>query len=64
MKILVLNSGSSSQKSCLYEIGATLPDHPPAPLWEGKVEFGGVTAAITVKTSTSCLGREALGLIR
>ncbi|PYX04091.1 MAG: acetate kinase [Acidobacteria bacterium] len=39
MKILVLNSGSSSQKSSLYEIGGTLPDDPPAPLWEGKIEW-------------------------
>ncbi len=33
MKILVLNAGSSSQKSRLYEIGETLPDHAPTPLW-------------------------------
>jgi acetate kinase len=39
MKILVLNSGSSSQKSSLYEIGETLPDDPPTPLWEGKIEW-------------------------
>ena len=51
MKILVLNSGSSSQKACLYEIGASLPDHPPACLWEGRVEFGGDTAAIVAKNS-------------
>ncbi len=41
MKILVLNSGSSSQKSCLYDIGKTLPEHPPAPVWEGKIEWDG-----------------------
>src|SRR5262245_12779750 len=58
MKILVLNSGSSSQKACLYEIGATLPDHPPACLWEGKVEFGGGTAAITVKNSHTVVQKE------
>ncbi len=39
MKVLVLNSGSSSQKSCLYEIGDTLPDAAPASAWEGKIEF-------------------------
>jgi acetate kinase len=39
MKILVLNAGSSSQKSCLYELGDTLPDAPPEPLWEGKVDW-------------------------
>src|SRR5437660_2533571 len=41
MKILVLNSGSSSQKSCLYDIGKTLPEHPPAPAWEGNIEWDG-----------------------
>jgi acetate kinase len=40
MKILVLNSGSSSQKSCLYELGAVLPQYPPEPLWHGKIEWG------------------------
>src|SRR5207237_10392005 len=39
MKILVLNSGSSSQKNSLYEIGETLPDDPATPLWEGKIEW-------------------------
>src|SRR5271165_2174620 len=38
MKILVLNSGSSSQKACLYEIGETLPNHPSACLWEGRID--------------------------
>ena len=52
MKILVLNSGSSSQKACLYAIGATLPERPPTPLWEGRIEWHGDTAAITVRNST------------
>jgi acetate kinase len=60
MKILVLNSGSSSQKACLYEIGATLPDHPPTCLWEGKVEFGGDTAAIAVKNSQGVAQKEQI----
>lgn len=51
MKILVLNSGSSSQKSCVYEIGDSLPDDPPDPLWEAKIEWDGNTAEIRVKTS-------------
>ena len=41
MKILVLNSGSSSQKSCLYEIGDVLPEDPPACLWQGRIEWDG-----------------------
>ena len=61
MKILVLNSGSSSQKACLYEIGETLPDHPPACLWEGRIEWGGDTAAITVKNSEGVVQRRING---
>ncbi|MBD2088621.1 acetate kinase [Microcoleus sp. FACHB-1515] len=38
MKILILNAGSSSQKSCLYDIDA-LPDLPPEPLWEGSIDW-------------------------
>jgi len=49
MKVLVLNSGSSSQKSCLYEIGDTLPHDPPACLWEAKVEWEGEFAEAEVK---------------
>ena len=63
MKILVLNSGSSSQKACLYEVGATLPEHPPACLWEGKIEFGGDTAAITVKNSHALVEREQVRIV-
>ena len=45
MKILVLNAGSSSQKSCLYQLtAATLPQQPPVPLWEGHIDW---TAADT-----------------
>lgn len=39
MKILVLNAGSSSQKSCLYQLDDTLPELPPLPLWEAKVDW-------------------------
>ncbi len=39
MKILVLNAGSSSQKSRLYDIGDTLPVEPPEPLWEGDADW-------------------------
>src|SRR5213595_2932323 len=51
MKILVLNSGSSSQKSCLYDIGNTFPAHPPAPTWEGKIEWNGDHADIQAQNS-------------
>ena len=52
MKILVLNSGSSSQKSCVYEIGEALPAAPPAPLWEGKIEWEGARAKLRVRASS------------
>jgi len=51
MKILVLNSGSSSLKSSLYEIGETLPDDPPPPLWEGKIEWHDEVAKAEVKNA-------------
>jgi len=60
MKILVLNSGSSSQKACLYEIGEGLPDQAPLPLWEGKIEWCGERATITVKNSKGITFKEEL----
>src|SRR5271166_4759453 len=39
MKILVLNSGSSSQKACLYHLNGPPPDAPPKPLWKGNLEW-------------------------
>jgi acetate kinase len=51
MKILTLNSGSSSQKTCLYEVGETLPADPPACLWEGKIEWDGDGAVALIKNS-------------
>jgi acetate kinase len=51
MKVLVLNSGSSSQKSCLYEIGDTLPDEPPGCIWEGKIEWADDKAEYSIKNS-------------
>ncbi|MBD2055083.1 acetate kinase [Oculatella sp. FACHB-28] len=54
MKILVLNAGSSSQKSCLYEIADDgLPNQSPLPLWEAKVDWTHHSgfAEIEVKTA-------------
>ncbi|ELR98997.1 acetate kinase [Gloeocapsa sp. PCC 73106] len=40
MKILVLNAGSSSQKSCLYQLPETgLPEHPPSSLWSATIDW-------------------------
>ncbi len=58
MKILVLNSGSSSQKTCLYEIGDTLHANPPACLWEGKIESDGAEASVAVKNSHGVAERD------
>jgi acetate kinase len=49
MNVLVLNSGSSSQKCCLYEIGDTLPGDPPPSVWEGKIEWADDTAQYSIK---------------
>jgi len=51
MKILVLNSGSSSQKSYLYEIAEPLPERAPAPLWQGKIEWEGERAVVEVRNA-------------
>jgi acetate kinase len=58
MKVLVLNSGSSSQKACLYEIGETLPTQPPPCLWEGRIEWGTEVATLSAKNSQGGTQRE------
>src|SRR5580704_3956071 len=58
MKILVLNSGSSSQKSCLYEIGDSVPDDPPPPQWEGKIEWDGEVAEVSLKNAKGAARKE------
>jgi len=40
MKILVLNAGSSSHKSCLFDLAADLaPAQAPIPLWRGQLDW-------------------------
>jgi acetate kinase len=52
MKVLVLNAGSSSHKSCLYELTETLPQRSPKPLWEADIDWTGTTEGIlTVKAN-------------
>ena len=54
MKILVLNAGSSSQKSCVYDIvGTTLPSRPPQPLWESTVDWTHHQGMAEVKIKTA-----------
>ncbi|MBE9009784.1 acetate kinase [Pseudanabaenaceae cyanobacterium LEGE 13415] len=39
MKVLVLNAGSSSQKSCLYDLTEPLSIDAPSPLWEAQIDW-------------------------
>ncbi|HAC66255.1 MAG TPA: acetate kinase [Cyanothece sp. UBA12306] len=40
MKILILNAGSSSQKSCLYDLKEdSLNDHPLDPIWSANIDW-------------------------
>ncbi len=52
MKILVLNAGSSSQKSRLYEIGETLSATAPKPLWAADADWTKDKGAASLDIST------------
>src|SRR5437868_3029680 len=60
MKILVLNSGSSSQKASLYDLQSPLPQDPPEPLWEGKLECRDDRATLEARTSSGAVTKENL----
>src|SRR5271155_2568671 len=60
MKILVLNSGSSSQKSSLFEIADAIPENPPEPVWQAQVEWKGDQAELRVKTSQGAECKEQI----
>jgi acetate kinase len=60
MKILVLNSGSSSQKARLYDLPGPLPDSPASPVWEGKVEWAENVASLEVRSSNSAVLKKQL----
>lgn len=51
MKILVLNSGSSTQKSALFELASQPWFEPIAPIWEGKLEWDGDQETLTVENA-------------
>ncbi len=53
MKILVLNAGSSSQKSRLYELGDGFPDQPQEPLWEADADWSERQGETRCKITTS-----------
>jgi acetate kinase len=58
MKILVLNSGSSSQKSSLYDLREPLAALAPEPLWQGEIEWSGADANIKIATSAGAKIKE------
>ena len=62
MKILVLNSGSSSQKSSLYEVGAELPEAPPEPVWEAAIDWNGDRPQMWAKNSRGATLRDRVGV--
>ncbi|HYT36767.1 MAG TPA: hypothetical protein VEL49_06250, partial [Ktedonobacteraceae bacterium] len=53
VKILVLNAGSSSQKSRLYEIADSgkVPELAPAPLWQAEADWTHHRGTTEVKIS-------------
>ena len=53
MKILVLNAGSSSQKSCLYELNDVLPNRPPQPVWEAQIDWNHRQGVAQLKVETA-----------
>lgn len=61
MRILVLNAGSSSQKSCLYDLPeGAVPVSAPTPLWEAKIDWTHQqdVAEIEVKTKLGATLKE------
>src|SRR5690348_17268237 len=54
MKILVLNAGSSSQKSSFYDVaGDQLPEQPLTPLWEAQIDWTHQQGVAEVKAKTA-----------
>src|SRR5436309_1120353 len=62
MKILVLNSGSSSQKASLYDFTDPLPSSPTAALWDGQVEWQGDRVVLQTRNSTGAILNQATTL--
>ncbi|UFP92643.1 acetate kinase [Gloeobacter morelensis] len=59
MKVLVLNAGSSSQKSCLYDLPEDrLPEAPPKPLWEAQIDWPHGTDGAYLKVKSAHLKLE------
>ncbi|MGF1541962.1 MAG: acetate/propionate family kinase [Pleurocapsa sp.] len=53
MNILVLNAGSSSQKSALYQLTSELPIAAPEPIWSANIDWTVQTGKGILKAKTS-----------
>ncbi len=60
MKVLVLNAGSSSQKSCLYHIQDELPIAPPTPIWKAQIDWKKQATRLKVETYKGEVREETL----
>ena len=60
MNVLVLNSGSSSQKSALYQIAKTLPSEAPEPAWKAEIEWSENSAMLRIRTSRGTSREESV----
>jgi acetate kinase len=58
MNILVLNSGSSSQKMSLYSLAEPLPATAPEPVWEGHLDWHDGRALIEVRAASGATHSE------
>ena len=58
MKILVLNSGSSSQKSALFELDTSASADLVPPLWEGKLDWDDSQESLVIRNSHNKTIRE------
>lgn len=55
MNILVLNSGSSSQKAAVYDVADSPGDDPQEPIWSGKIEWNGAQGEMRVHSGRGAL---------
>lgn len=60
MRILVLNSGSSSQKCCVYDVPDVLPPEPPEPIWQGQIAWQGEVAELRIRNRAGAEVRERI----
>lgn len=60
MNVLVLNSGSSSQKSALYQLGHTLPSEAPQPSWRAQIEWSATSAKLQITSSRGSSRQESV----